>query len=99
MNNDDFDPPIPFVPDGTIVSKARRWARAWKKTARHHDAAGDYFVEEIDKQYKRIKALEAGLREAVMLFADLREGFGQEPPLVSQWRIRIRALLSETPEK
>ena len=65
VRDPEFDPHIPFVPDGTIVSKGRRWARAWKELAKDlHDArdALDVLQPEWVRQHDRIQVLEEGLR-------------------------------------
>ncbi len=68
---DDFDPMLPFKVDGTIVNRtavARRWARAWKKEAKHCRGALEIMGEWANDDSDRIAELEEALRP----LADLR---------------------------
>ena len=99
MSKVDFDPHIPFVPDGPVVSKARRWARAWKEAAIRAWDAVDCYEEYEASDKARIQALEEGLR----WLTHLHHGVGKSgnPPGSDEWKAAIDsgcALLSETPE-
>lgn len=74
---------------------ARRWARAWKKVAKHGDDAGDYFIGELDKQHKCIASLEDTLRHAVANFNCACVRTGQKDCIHKRIERVARALLLE----